>query len=783
MFKNYFRTSIRNLWKNRTYGFMNIFGLAIGIACAALIFLWVEDELTYDHYFKNRNNLYKVKDRQTYDGTTFTFDATPGPLAQGMKAEIPGIKNTARSTENTLLFSLGDKSIYEHGNYVDSNLFPMLQLSFIKGKAANAFRQLHSVVISKKMAEKFFGSTDVIDKTLKVNNQHEYVVTGVIQDLPENVSFKFDWLAPFQIYENENSWVKQWGNNGITTYVEVRPNANISSLNKQLYGYIQTKEQTAVAKLSIYPMKKWRLYDNYVNGVEEGGRIKYVKLFSTIAWIILIIACINFMNLAIARSAKRAKEVGVRKVVGAMRDLLFRQFLLEAILTVFLAVIISIVLVLLLLPLFNQLTEKSLSLHITEPSLLINLFLLTVITGFIAGSYPALFLSSLNPITVLKGALKFRSSNSLFGKGLVVFQFTLSIALIIFTVVVYKQMNFIQTKNLGLDRSNLIYIPLEGDLVKNYQSFKNEALASGHIESVSFSGPEPTNVGWWSPGMQWQGKDPEDKTLFAQIEIGHDFLKTMKIPLIDGRDFSPSFPTDSSNFIINEAAAKYMKIKNPVGASFSHGNTKGKIIGLIKDYNFQSLHQPIAPAFINLASAPEEGTAIIRTLPGKTKQTLATIESLTKKFNPKYPFSYVFVDDKLNGEYGRELIVGQMSYSFAFLAVFISCMGLFGLSMFMAEQRNKEIGIRKIVGASVSRIVALLSKDFIVLVIIALLIASPIAWWAMTRWLQNFEYKTDIGWTVFAFAGFAAIAIALATISFQAIKAAIANPVKSLRTE
>jgi hypothetical protein len=344
-------------------------------------------------------------------------------------------------------------------------------------------------------------------------------------------------------------------------------------------------------------------------------------------------------------------------------------------------------------------------------------------------------------------------------------------------------MNYVQEKNLGLDRSRLIYMPVEGDLVKNYENFKREVQLSGNIENISFCGTEPTNVGWWSPGMQWEGKDPEDKTLFAQVEVSYDFLKTMKIDLVEGRDFSPSLPTDSTNFIINESAAKYMKMQHPVGASFSHGNMKGKIIGLVKDYHFRSLHNPVAPAFINLAPEPESGIAIIRAWPNKIKQTLATIEAVSKKYNAKYPFDYSFVDDDLKRQYHSEMTVGQLAGVFAFIAIFISCMGLFGLSMFMAEQRTKEIGIRKVIGASVSGIVALLSQNFLVLVIIAFFIASPVAWWAMNKWLQDFAYRTDIGWTVFAGTALIALCIAMLTISFQAIKAAIANPVKSLRTE
>ncbi|MEP7141460.1 MAG: ABC transporter permease [Ferruginibacter sp.] len=788
MLKNYFKTALRNMMRNKAFSFINILGLGLGITCSLLIYLWVQDEHSYNNFHANSDRLYQViiSDKDKNGAITGSNDNTSALLADALKKQIPEIAGAATVIwEGDYLFTVGGKTGKEKGRYVGADFTEMFSFALSKGNAGTALSSPDNIVISQKLANNYFGKQDPMGKVIRIGDKRDYIVTGVVADVPENSTLKFDFLMPIRHGLEDNHWmIDGWNHYGPATYVLLRKDASIANVNTKLKDFLVKQDKDIYDKVvSLQLFRDRWLYGHFTNGIPDGGRIEYVHLFSIIAIFILLIACINFMNLATARSIKRAKEVGIRKVVGAMKGLLFRQFLLEAIITTFLAVIIAILLVFLLLPLFNQLIEKHLSIHFNDPAFVISLVLLTVITGFIAGSYPALFLSSLNPVTVLKGALKFKSSDRFFRKGLVVFQFTLSIVLIVCTVVVYKQMNYVQTKNLGLDHSNLIYVPVEGDLVKHYENFKNEALASGHMESISFCGTEPTNVGWWSPGMTWEGKDPKDKTLFAQVEVGYDFLKTMKIDLIDGRDFSRSFPTDSSNFIINEAAAKYMKMKNPVGASFSHGNMKGKIIGLVKDYHFLSLHASIAPAFINLTPAPEEGVAIIRTLPGKTKQTLATIEKICKKFNPKYPFDYVFVDDNLNRQYHSELIVGKLAYSFALIAIFISCMGLFGLSMFMAEQRTKEIGIRKVVGASVSRIVTLLSKDFLLLVALAFVIASPIAWWAMNKWLLDFAYKTNISWMVFALAGFAAIAIALVTISFQAIKAAMANPVKSLKNE
>ena len=788
MIKNYFKTAWRNLVRNKIFSFINIIGLGLGIAASLFIYLWIQDEKSKDNFHENTERLYQVivSDKDKNGALSNSYDNTPGLLADALKNQVPEITEAATVIwENDFLFTVGEKIGKEKGRYVGPDFFNLFSFPLLKGNKATALSTPDNIVISRKIADKYFGKQDPIGKSIRINDNRDYLVSGIVADAPENSTLTFDFVMPSQHGFEDSHWmIDGWNHFGPSTYVMLRSHASLAGVNAKLKDFLYKQDKVLNDKvISLQLFRDRYLYSRFTNGIADGGRIEYVRLFSVIAIFILLIACINFMNLATARSAKRSREVGVRKVAGAMKGTLVRQFLFEAIITTILSVLVALALVILLLPFFNQLTEKNVSLHIGDPSLIITLLLLTLITGFIAGSYPALFLSSLKPISVLKGSLKFKNADKIFRKGLVVFQFTLSILLIICTIVVYKQMNYVQEKNLGLDRSRLIYMPVEGDLVKNYENFKREVQLSGNIENISFCGTEPTNVGWWSPGMQWEGKDPEDKTLFAQVEVSYDFLKTMKIDLVEGRDFSPSLPTDSTNFIINEAAAKYMKMQHPVGASFSHGNMKGKIIGLVKDYHFRSLHNPVAPAFINLAPEPESGIAIIRAWPNKIKQTLATIEAVSKKYNSKYPFDYSFVDDDLKRQYHSEMTVGQLAGVFAFIAIFISCMGLFGLSMFMAEQRTKEIGIRKVIGASVSGIVALLSQNFLVLVVIAFLIASPVAWWAMNKWLQDFAYRTDIGWTVFAGTALMALCIAMLTISFQAIRAAIANPVKSLRTE
>ncbi|MEO8860291.1 MAG: ABC transporter permease [Ginsengibacter sp.] len=788
MLKNYFKTAWRNLVKNKTFSLINIVGLGLGVACTLFIYLWVQDEKSYDNFHANGDRLYRVmiNDKARNGDITNTMDATPGLLADALKKQIPEITDAAMVVwDNDMLFTVGNKIGKEKGRYAGADFFKMFSFTLLKGNASSALVSPDNIVITKKLAENYFANVDPIGKTIRIDDKRNYIVSGVAENVPDNSSIKFDFVLPIQHCFEDNQWmVAGWNHFGPPTFIMLRADASGDKVNAKIKNFLAQQDKTVDDKtISLQLYKNMYLYSTFTKGIADGGRIEYVKLFSIIAIFILLIACINFVNLATARSVKRAKEVGVRKVIGAPKGLLFQQFLAEALLTTFLSVLVAIGLVLLLLPSLNTLTEKHLALNITNPSLIISLVCLTIITGFIAGSYPALVLSSLNPITVLKGSLKFKYSHTVFRKGLVVFQFVLSIVLIVCTAIIFKQMNYVQTKNLGLDRSNVIYVPLVGDLAKNYQAFKYDILQKGGIENISQCSSLPTNVGWWSDDISWKGKLPADKTAMKELDVSYNFIKTMKMQLADGRDFSPDYGTDTSNYLINETAAKAMNMQHPVGEMFTHQQRKGKIIGLIKDFHSSSLHDPITPLFLTLDPKMGQGVAVVRTEAGSTKKVLSDLQSAWKKFNPKYPFDYLFADDNFKQQYHAEMLVGTLANIFAFLAIFISSMGLFGLSMFMAEQRTREIGIRKVVGASVSRIVALLSKDFLLLVGIAFVIASPIAWWAMNSWLRDFAYKTTISWWLFPLAGFIALMIAMLTISFQAIKAAIANPVKSLRTE
>jgi len=791
MLRNYFKITFRNLWKNKGYSFLNIFGLAIGIACAALIFLWVENELTWNHYFSNRDNLYLVKDQQTYDGTVFTFDATPGPLAQAVKAEIPGIRKSARSTwGNSELFSLAGKAIYESGNYVDSSFLKMFQLQFIEGNAGNAFNQLYSLVISEKMAKKFFQSTDVIGKTLKMNNRRDYVITGVIKDLPQNVSFKFDWLAPFKIYLDQNDWLQKWGNNGIVTYVETEPDANISAINKKLYGYVQTKQKETNAKLSIYPMNRWRMYNSFdINGKEREGQLKYVNLFSLIAWIILIIACINLMNLSNARSEERARKVGVRKVLGAGKNKLISRFIGEALFMSLLSTLLAVLIIYLSLPAFNTLVEKQLSLDIFNPLHFAGLFLIALLCGLIAGSYPAFYLSSFKPVKVLKG-LKFQSGGSagFIRKGLVVLQFAVSIILIISTIIIYRQIQHVKERDPGYNRNGLIYTTLTGKMKENFGVIKNDLMQTGLVQNATLSSQSVLQLGSNTGDFTWPGKDPTKELLISVDNVSPEFISATGMQLNAGRDFYPDIKTDSNNVIINESLAKSIGAKNIIGSIIQRHNENGElynmtIVGVIKDFIYNDMYAPAAPlilfsdtSYVNYLTIRLKQTAAIRPV-------LAKIESIVKKDNPGYPVEFNFVDTDFNQLFKTETLIGKLASVFAILAIFISCLGLFGLAAYTAERRTKEIGIRKVLGASAQGLAALLSKDFLKLVAISCIIAFPLAWWMMYNWLKTFAYRTKIDWIIFLVAGILALAIALLTVSFQAVKAGMSNPVKSLRSE
>jgi len=797
MFTNYLKTAFRNLWRNKTFSLLNIIGLAIGISCAAIIFLWVEDEINYNDYFKNKNTLYQVYENQTYADKTFTFQSTPGLLAGAMKDEIPGIYQTTRTTwQNRKLLALGEKSIYGNGLYVDPSFLSMFTLEFLKGTEANALNDLHAIVLTESMAKKLFNAIEIIGKPLKFDNKQEYIVTGVIKDLPSNTAFNtIEWLTNFEVYFKENEWLKQWGNNGIQTYAQLDVKASVVEINKKLEGFIKSKKDDAIARPLLLSANDWRLRNNFVEGKQSGGRITQVKLFSIIAWIILLIACINFMNLATARSEKRAKEVSVRKVMGSQKKSLIFQFLMEAVVMAYLAVIFSIAITAMALPAFNNLIEKNLVIDVFKPIHYISLLLIGLLCGLIAGSYPAFYLGSFNPINVLNG-LKIKSTGgaAFIRKGLVVTQFAVSVIFIICTIIIYQQVIHTKNRELGIDKNNLINLSQqmitmkqEGDMGLRFKTIKNELLSTGVVQNSALSNSAAFSVNSNSSDFKWEGQTSGKEVLISMEWATPEYINTMGMQLIAGRDFYQDGFADSSNVIINETFAKLITKKAPdaVGHLIDRDDKKLSVIGVIKDYIYNNVYSSAAPVIIfNDPKAEATNNFTIRFKAGVDYPVaLAKVESVIKKYNPEYPFEYKFVDATFERLFKGESLIGRLASLFAGLAIFISCLGLFGLAAYTAERRIREIGIRKVLGASITNLVTLLSKEFLLLVIISCLIAFPIAWYFMFKWLENYQYRVDIHWWMFALPAIIALMIALITVSFQAVKAALTNPVKSLRTE
>jgi len=784
MIRNYLKIALRNLWKNKGYSALNIFGLAIGITCASLIFLWVEDEVNFDRFITDQDQVYYVPTNQKYEGEWRTFYSTPSPLAKDLKDQIPGVTKAARSWSENLLFSVGANIINTRGRYADPDFLEIFELSFTEGNAAEALEAPNSIVLTQKTAVQLFGKGEkILGRSLRVNNSDTYEITGVVKSLPENASFGFEWLIPFEKYAAGVEWMKDYGGNFADTFVKLSPEADFKTVDEKVRALIPTKTDQADTYAFLHSVKDWHLRSEFKDGKIVGGRILYVRLFTIIALIILLIACINFMNLATARSEKRANEVGVRKALGSGKKRLIFQFLAEALITASLATIVSVILLMILLPQFNILVEKELDLGLSNPEHLFLLLGITLVCGIFAGLYPAFCLSSFNPVDVLKGARKTQGGASFIRKGLVIAQFTVSIVFIISTIIVYQQIQHIKGRDLGYSRENLIKMPVNGDMIKNFDPTRQDMIATGMIKNVALNNSEILSGGNNGSGLEWQGGTNTEDVLISFRYGSSQFIETAGMELLEGRGFSDNISKDSTNVLISESFAKLMGDGSALGKRVTRGGTAYTVIGVVKDYLYGDIYGTSDPVlFFN---NPDYGNFMyVRVKPGVAyNEVLQNMEEILKKYNPAFPFEYEFVDDAFNARFKSEQLVGTLSQIFAMLAIIISCLGLFGLASYTAEQRRKEIGVRKVLGASVRNIVRLLSTDFIKLVGIAILLAVPLAWWAMHSWLQGFAYRIDINLWVFALAGLAAIIIALITVSFQAIKAAITNPVKSLRTE
>jgi putative ABC transport system permease protein len=782
MLKNYFKVAIRNIRRNKLFSAINILGLAVGMACSIFILLWVQHERSYDRFHKNGADMYRL----TVEVSGLKASLAVAPIARAMQKEIPEVKNAVTLCAASGLFSYGDRQFEEKAVFfADSTFLDMFSFPLIKGDKKTALHSPNNIVITERAAKKYFGNENPMGKVLSRYTTEKFTVTGVLADIPENSHLQFDFLMPLRFYaRTSDDFIKNlWDNYNYYTYVQLAPGTSAEKVTRQVNDIMKKHEKDLVAPVSLQALHDIHLRSNFLGDVEGHGNIQYVRIFSLVAIVVLIVACINFMNLATARSARRAKEVGMRKVAGAKRIEIIRQFLGESVLIAFISLFIAIGLVWLLLPAFNNLAGKQIRLNFGDGGLLLLLPGIALLTGLISGSYPAFFMSSFKPVKVLKGAFTFGNRGAWMRNGLVVVQFVISITLMVAAFVVYNQLKFIRNKNLGFDRENLLYVPVTGTLWSNNDALRTSLSQNPQTSNFTFLSQLPTNLASGTVQVEWPGKDPKNQVIFPQIAIDEGFVNAFKATVIAGRNFSKDIKTDEKNYILNEKAIQVMGMKpeTAIGQTFSLWGNKGIIIGVVKDFNFKPIHQPIEPLILRYQK--NSSFLLVRTNPGSTEATIDAIKNICARLNPGYPFAYDFLDQDIAKLYRAEQQMGSIFNVFTILAIFISCLGLFGLTNYIAEKRTKEIGIRKVIGASVTGIVALLSKGLIKLVIVAILIATPLAWWAMSNWLNDFAYHTDIGWLVFVIAGLASVLIALFTISFQAVKAALANPIKSLKTE
>ncbi|MEO7989908.1 MAG: ABC transporter permease [Chryseolinea sp.] len=786
MIKSYLLVAVRNIFRNKLFSLVNILGLAFGMCSALLIFLWVNDELSVDRFHTKIDRLYRVMENQQYtDGRLFTFQSTPGPMAPFIKEKFPEIELATRwSWQVTNLFQVGEKGFQEKGFYVDQDFIEMFSFPFVAGDVKTALKENNSIVISEAMAKRYFGNDDPIGKLFSMNTKRALTVTGVVKDIRKNSSLQFEYLLPFAPFMEENKqWMDQWGNNNIRTFLMLKEGANPEDFSAKLKHEIKEHDKESNVELFIQPFGDTYLYGEYENGVQSGGRIEYVKIFFIVAIFVLVIACINFMNLSTAQATKRAKEVGLRKVIGAVPMQLFRQFMGESFLMVCISAVLAVLFAFLLIPIFNEITGKGLSLLLLDRNIILIFIGIVLFTAFVAGSYPALFMADFKPAQVLKGQLKSGSRAAIFRKGLVVVQFIFSIFLIISTTVVFRQMSYMTNRDIGFDRNNLFSVWMEGDTPKNFETLRARLLAEPGIESVSASSQLPIEVGNSTSGLQWEGKDPNARILFSNMNVDFDFIQTMKMTMAEGRPFDRSLITDSSNYIVNEKAAAKFGFKNgTAGQDLTMWEEKGKIIGVVKDFNFGSLHSDIEPLVMRV-DPDWMNCLLVRAKPSETETALRAVEKLCKEYAPAYPFKYSFLNQDWEEFYKAEAQRGKVFNTLAVLSIFISCLGLFGLSAFSAERRTKELGIRKALGASVPGLVSLMSKEFSILVLIAACIGCPVGWWMMDQWLKDYPFHVEVGAITLVAATLICLMVSMLTIAYHSLRVATTDPVKSLRYE
>jgi putative ABC transport system permease protein len=795
MIKNYLKIAWRNLIKSKVYSFINVFGLAVGMAVSLLIGLWIWDEVSYDKNFANYDHIARLKENSTASNTVRTFNSMPIPLAADLRTKYASDFNkvSLASWNQPHILAYGEKKLGKQGMFVQADFAKIFSLNMIKG-SLNSLNDPYSIIVNQSLAKAMFGNESPVNKLVKLDNNKSVKVSGVFEDFPRNSEFKdVTFFIPWEFYVADQAWVKNsennWDNNSFQIYAQLQNISDVNKVQAKVRGELNGHERHDNPEVILHPMSKWHLYNEFKEGINTGGNIQFVWMFGIIGFFVLLLACINFMNLGTARSEKRAKEVGIRKAIGSLRKQLIIQFLTESVLIAVLAFILSIIFVELSLPWFNQLADKQMNLLWNNGWFWLVALGFTFFTGIIAGSYPAFYLSSFSSIKVLKGTFKVGRFAAIPRKVLVVLQFTISIALIIGTIIIYQEIKFAKDRPVGYSRDGLLTVNMNTpDFAGHYDALRNDLINSGGAINMAESSSPATEV-WSNQGsFNWKGKDPSLNVSFGIVRVTHDFGKTLGWKFKEGRDFSRDFKTDSTAMIMNEAAAKFIGITNPVGETITHEEDKNvfknfKVIGVIDNMIMESPFDPVKPIFYFL-DYEDASVVIAKVNPALSmSNALPKIEAVFKKYNPGAPFDYTFADDEYAKKFAAEERVGSLATFFAIFTIFISCLGLFGLASFTAEQRTKEIGVRKVLGASVMNVWKLLSKDFLLLVFISMLISVPISYYSMHNWLQRYQYRVDISLWVFIFTGVMALLITLITVSFQAIKAAIANPVKSLRTE
>ncbi|WP_375448378.1 ABC transporter permease [uncultured Fibrella sp.] len=785
MLRNYILIALRSLKNNKVFTLINLLGLAVGMSASILLLLWVQDELSVDNFHTNSQQLYRVVAQWKMSNETKHYPSTPAPLATTLQRDIPGIDKVSRFSSIGRALLAYQTNVFDEkkGALVDPSFLQMFTFPLLKGNMHTALTNPHSILLSESLAAKYFGTEDPVGKIIRINNKHDLTVTGILQNVPANSHLSFDFLMPFvYLKERGTDLENNWDDYNYITYAQLSPGASVAAVNRQVGTVLKRRDPQNDGLLYLQALPAIYLDKTVEGNGEAHGNLQYVYVFSAIGLFILLLACINYTNLSTARSAKRAKEVGLRKVAGAYRGQLIGQFLSESFLMVSMALLIALALVWLLLPIYNNLTGKQLTVNLLTGQTLLTLMLVALTTGLVAGSYPALMLSGLQPVKVLKGVFKAGKAGITLRKGLVVVQFTLSILMIASTLIVSRQLHYIRSKSVGYDKENVLSFSLRGNLDAQYEAFRDELARQPSVGNVTSASSDLNDVNSSSSGGEWEGKAPNVNIILNQLSVDRNFTQTFGIPMLVGRGFSSAMKTDSNAFILNEEAVRQMGLQHPVGKRLTLHDVTGPIIGVAKNFHFRSLHESIGPMVL-FVSPNWRSRVYVKANAGSAEAVVAATQKVWKAFNPDYPFEYQFIDESFDRLYRADQRTGQLFNYFSFIAVFIACLGLFGLAAYTAEQRTKEIGVRKVLGASVSSIITLLSGEYLKLVLIALLIATPIGWYAMSQWLTEFAYRINIDWWIFPLAGMLAMVVALLTVGTQSVKAALINPIESLQVD